>query len=160
MDAIIRTDHRTFHTVPLPEVVVQTGAPDRPVVLLVDDEPDVGIILGRFLRRLRPQYDVLTAMNVVDALHQIDGRVVALVVTDFNMPDMHGLQLAQAIRVRAPAAKVALITAYTTDVLEHLARQHHVDYYVTKPFRLSALAAMFESALPGHTDNITVSEES
>jgi CheY-like chemotaxis protein len=153
MDAILRADHSFSRGTSLPEVANQEGAHDRPVVLLVDDEPDVGIILGRLLGRLYPQYEILTATSVLKALNQIAGRELALVLTDFNMPDMNGLQLAQAIKVRAPATKVVLITAYTTDLLEFLARQHQIDYYVTKPFRLTALEAIFEATLPSRAND-------
>jgi CheY-like chemotaxis protein len=134
-----------LHTSLLPE---GAHSASRPVVLLVDDEPDVRIILRRLLAGTRPEYDILTATGVLDALGQIAGRTVALVVTDFNMPSLNGLQLTQAIKARAPAAKVALITAYTTTLLEQLARQCQVDYYLTKPFHLATVEAVVETALP------------
>jgi DNA-binding NtrC family response regulator len=153
MDAILRTDHSCFRAALPPMVANQAGAQDKPVVLFVDDEPGVVIILGRLLGRSYPQYEIITAESVREALGQIAGREVALVVTDFNMPDMNGLQLAQAIKMQAPGVKVVLITAYASDVLEHLARQYQVDYYMTKPFRLTRLEAIVEMALAGRTND-------
>jgi CheY-like chemotaxis protein len=147
MDAILRSDQRSSHTAPLPTPLSPASHLDRPVVLIVDDEPDVGIILSRLFRQQYTQYDIIAATSGAGALEHIVGRRVALVVTDFNLPCMNGLQVIAAIRAHAPSAQAALITAYSTALLEHLCRQHQVDYYLTKPFRLAALEDVFRTAL-------------
>lgn len=147
MEAILRTDQHTYHTARLPTHTSPALRRDRPVVLIVDDEPDVGIILSRLFRQQYPQYDIVAATSGAVALEYVAGRRVALVVTDFNLPGMNGLQLIEAIRALAPSTKAALITAYATALLEHLCRQYQVDYYLTKPFRLAALEDVFQTAL-------------
>ena len=159
MEAILRTDQQKIHTTTIqawedqpaaPEALAQQSA-DRPIVLIVDDEPDVGIILQQLLRPYTDTYDVVVATNPIDALECIASGQVRFVITDFNMLAMNGLQVAAAVKQRSPHTPVLLITAYTTSVLEQLARQHQVDYYVTKPFRLKALEQMIAAALTSHT---------
>jgi two-component system response regulator AtoC len=158
MEAILRTDQQKIHATALQAPVDQLVAPDgvaeqpadRPIVLIVDDEPDVGIILQQLLRPYADIYDIHVATNPADALECIAGGQVHFVITDFNMPGTNGLQLVAAVKRCSPHTPVLLITAYTTSVLEQLARQYQVDYYVTKPFRLKALEQVIRAALTLH----------
>ena len=70
---------------------------------------------------------------------QIALRPVPLVITDYNMPGMNGLQLTDAIKETSPDTRVVLITAYATPELEKRAREHRVDHYLPKPFPLDRL---------------------
>src|SRR5258705_2555356 len=74
----------------------------RPAILLIDDEPDVGIIVRRLLQDRLPQYDIIVATHPLEAIQRIRGRMVALMIADFNMPDMNGICLAATIKARAP----------------------------------------------------------
>jgi hypothetical protein len=46
---------------------------------------------------------------------------------------------------------VLLITAYTSELLEHVVRQRHIDYFLPKPFRLSDMERLVVRALGAHT---------
>lgn len=63
-----------------------------------------------------------------------------LVVTDFQLPKMDGLELAQAIKERAPWCPIILITAYAETVL-HTGTVSNVDIVLGKPFSRAQLAA-------------------
>jgi CheY-like chemotaxis protein len=155
MDAILRANQRQIHRTVPPAVVDESAAPeeaaeppvDRAIVLIVDDDPDVGIILQHLLRPYAADYDVRSVSDPTDALRSITGERISFVITDFNMPGMNGLHIAAAVKRYSPDTPVLLITAYTTSVLEQLARQHLVDYYITKPFRLSALEQVIAAVL-------------
>jgi CheY-like chemotaxis protein len=121
----------------------------RPAVVLVEDEPDILIILHRSLRDLigGTSHEVVTCISGADALAQVALRHVPLVITDYKMPGLNGLQLTTAIKETSPDTKVALTTAYATPELERKAREQQVDYYLPKPYQLVQLEAIIREVL-------------
>jgi CheY-like chemotaxis protein len=118
-----------------------------PAVLVVDDDPTVVILLHRVLRDLEIGHDIITTSDSRDVLAQIGARPVPLVIADYSMPGMDGLQLTTAIKARDNNTRVALITAYATPALAQQATAHFVDYYLPKPFALEAFEQIVQSAL-------------
>ena len=118
-----------------------------PAVLVVDDDPTVVILLHRVLRDLEIGHDIITTSDSRDVLAQIGARPVPLVIADYSMPGMDGLQLTTAIKARDTNTRVALITAYATPALAQQATAHFVDYYLPKPFALEAFEQIVQSAL-------------
>jgi two-component system, response regulator, stage 0 sporulation protein F len=121
---------------------------ERPVILLVDDDPAALNILHRLLHFLARRYEIVAVDSGVAALVVTAARPVALVITDFYMPGMNGVQLTGAIKATSPTTRVAIITAY--DVPD-VARQAHAvaaDYVLPKPFMLVQLKQMLEESLP------------
>ena len=121
--------------------------PHRPAIILVEDESDMLIILGRLLRNLTAHYDILPVSTGSAALAQIAMRPVSLVITDYNMPGMNGIELAARIKATAPIITVILISAEATPELAHRAHATGVDYYLAKPFPLDYLEAIVRSVL-------------
>ena len=119
----------------------------NPAIILVEDEPDILIILHRLMRDLTGGYDIVTVHGGAEALGQIALRPVPLVITDYNMPGMNGLQLAEKIKEAAPDTRVVMITAYATPELEKRAREQRVDYYLPKPFPLDRLEQIVKDVL-------------
>lgn len=113
-----------------------------PAIILVEDEPDILILLQRLLRPLAGDYTIVLAPDGAAALEQIKLRTVPLVITDYNMPNMNGLQLTTEVKSSSPTTKVALVTAYHTPQLQHTAIAHGVDYYLPKPFSIDELEAI------------------
>lgn len=123
----------------------QTGR--NPAIILVEDEPDILIILHRLMRDLTGGYDILTVNGGAEALAQLELRPVPLVITDYNMPGMNGLQLAAAVKETSPDTRVVMITAYATPELERRAREQRIDYYLPKPFPLDRLEQIVKEVL-------------
>lgn len=119
----------------------------NPAIILVEDEPDILIILHRLMRDLTGGYDILTVNGGAEALAQLELRPVPLVITDYNMPGMNGLQLAAAVKETSPDTRVVMITAYATPELERRAREQRVDYYLPKPFPLDRLEQIVKDVL-------------
>lgn len=113
---------------------------DRPpAIVLVEDEPDLLIIMHRLFRDLTEGYDLVPVISAEDALVHISLREVPLVMTDYKLDGMNGLQLTAAIKETSPDTKVILTTAYATPELEAKARKQRVDYYLPKPYPLDKL---------------------
>lgn len=113
----------------------------KPVILSVDDDPDV---LRAVVRDLRSHYGnefrILRASSgeeALDALRQLQRRnePVALLLVDQRMPQMSGVEfISQAIKFY-PAAKRVLLTAYSdTEAAINAINHAGVHYYLLKPW--------------------------
>ena len=116
-------------------------ASTKPVLLCVDDDPDVLRAVARDLRRQYGDgYRVLRADSGEAALQAVDelvagGQPIALVLSDQRMPRMDGVGLLSQVADRAPAAKRVLLTAYAdTDAAISAINDSRVDYYLLKPW--------------------------
>ncbi len=119
----------------------------HPAIVLVEDEPDILIILHRLMRDLTGGYDIITVSGGAEALLQLSLRPVPLVITDYSMPGMDGLELAAAVKTASPTTRVVMMTAYATPELEYQASRQSVDYYLPKPFPLDHLDQIVRDVL-------------
>jgi two-component system, NtrC family, response regulator AtoC len=87
----------------------------------------------------------LVARSGTDALALADGADV--VVTDFCMPEMDGLELLRAIRRGRRGTPVIVLTAHRSDAFADHARRAGALEVVAKPFDIDALALAIERAL-------------
>lgn len=104
--------------------------------LVVDDSRAVRMILAAVLRELG--HEVREAANGREALEVIEAESdsVALVLTDWNMPEINGLDLLKRLRRDPRLASLAIIMVTTETELEQMAAalQAGADEYVMKPF--------------------------
>jgi two-component system, response regulator, stage 0 sporulation protein F len=110
-----------------------------PAIILVDDEPDVLTILHRLLRNLAHNHALIAVNTGQAALSNIALCTVPLLITDFNMLGMDGLQLITAAKKTSPQTRTVLITAYDSAELRHRVRTSPVDDFLMKPFPLERL---------------------
>jgi CheY-like chemotaxis protein len=73
-----------------------------PVILIVDDDPDILALLNLFMHQLAPTFDIVTASDAHGALRHLAQRTVPLLITDYLMPGMDGLQLTAAVKAASP----------------------------------------------------------
>ena len=113
----------------------------RPVLLAVDDDPEVLRAVDRDLRRrYADRYRVVRAesgASAIDALRRFEerGDPIALVVADQRMPEMTGVELLQQTMKLVPDAKRVLLTAYAdTDAAIDAINKARIDNYLTKPW--------------------------
>ena len=113
----------------------------RPVLLAVDDDPEVLRAVDRDLRRrYADRYRVVRAesgASAIDALRKFEerGDPIALVVADQRMPEMTGVELLQQTMRLVPDAKRVLLTAYAdTDAAIDAINKARIDNYLMKPW--------------------------
>ena len=101
-------------------------------ILLVDDELSLLNALAEFLQE--QEYDVDTAPNGATARERLGERVYDLMVTDYRMPDISGIDLLEFAKQTYPDMEVVLITGYGSkeSVIEAI-RLGAYDY-IEKPF--------------------------
>jgi len=113
----------------------------KPVILTVDDDPEVLQAVARDLRRqYGDRFRIVRAESGVSALEtvqklKLQNEPIALFLADQRMPQMGGVEfLAKAIGLY-PEAKRALLTAYAdTDAAIQSINMAHLDYYLLKPW--------------------------
>jgi CheY-like chemotaxis protein len=116
-------------------------------VLIVDDEPNVAMVLAESLERLGEDYIVETANSGEAALARLEEQVYDLVITDYMMPDIDGLKLAESVRGIAPDTRVVLMTAYGTSELRGTVTHQKLDGYIDKPFTMSEIRTIVEKTI-------------
>lgn len=115
-------------------------------ILVVDDEAGIRHLLRSVL--VDEQYDVTTAGTTLDALKKLQETSFDLAIVDLMLPDIDGLQLAEAIRMLDPRTPVILITAYGSPAFELMASHPAIFHYLHKPFSLDHLMALVDRCLP------------
>jgi len=91
-------------------------------------------------------YDVVTALNGVDALHRFEIDSPDLVVLDWMMPDISGLDILKEIR-KTSLVPVIMLTAKADEVDKLVGLELGADDYITKPFSLRELSARIKIPL-------------
>jgi thioredoxin reductase (NADPH) len=112
-----------------------------PVILLVDDDPQVLAAIRRDMRsQYRDPYRILAANSGEEALSAIKelkgrGDTLAMLISDQRMPGMSGVDLLSKCREIYPLARRVLLTAYS-DVKAAVRgiNEAHLDHYLEKPW--------------------------
>ena len=114
-------------------------------IMCLDDDESIRAVVGRFLGRVG--YEVLGAANATEALQLLDREPVDLVIADWQLPGLDGLQFLELLRERDRDIPVIMLTAL--DSVEHAVtaiKAGAVDY-LTKPFEPAQLELTVGRAL-------------
>jgi DNA-binding response OmpR family regulator len=121
------------------------GNPDQPGrIIVVDDDPTVADVVGRYL--VRDGHTVECLHNGNDALRRIAAQPPDLVVLDLMLPGMDGLEVCRRLRERWPIP-VVMLTALGDETDRLAGFETGADDYVTKPFSPRELAMRVRSVL-------------
>lgn len=116
-------------------------------ILIVDDEESVRKVLARSLKKEHEESEIVTAKNGLTALEHLREGPFDLVVTDYKMAGMDGLELLETIREMRPDTRVILITAYGNDAIEEEARRLQAYKFLAKPLQLNTFRQVVDEAL-------------
>ena len=114
-------------------------------ILYVDDEPAIGLILQDTLERLG--HSGIGATNVPEALAALSRRDIDLIISDFRMPGLSGLEFLELLREQGRDVPLIMLTGHAT--IEHAVaaiKAGAVDY-ITKPLQVDQLQHAVSQAL-------------
>lgn len=117
----------------------ESGRAARPKLMIVDDDPEVRIVVAEFLEDFG--YLVLQAAGGAQALELLAQTAdLRMIITDIRMPDMSGIELANIATQRRHDLKIILISGYF--VSQQIDRR-----FLRKPFRMKELEAAVQAEL-------------
>jgi len=117
-------------------------------ILIVDDSPTMRRILVNTV--IKSGYsDVKEAEDGKDALAKLMAGEYDLVMTDWNMPNMSGLELVQAVRADEKLKKIPILMVTTRNMKEDIvnAIKSGVNGYIVKPFDAKTLYAKISEVI-------------
>ena len=141
-----RTSGAISTPLPTPTAGMPAATPSE-TILLVEDEPAVRTSVRRILERAG--YRVLEARHGLDARLQWETRrhEIALVLTDVEMPEIDGTQLASTLRALSPDVRFVFMSGYTGEHPRATRRFGPHDVMIEKPFEARTLLDRVRQAL-------------
>lgn len=126
-------------------------------VLVVDDEPAIRALIGRWLSRAG--FELTEASSAVEALDLARDHPPDVVVSDVNMPDHDGMWLADRLRHQHPTTAIIIVTG-RGDVDAAIRTLHvGVQDYLVKPIERQALMEAIERGLQWHDREVEQQRE-
>jgi DNA-binding NtrC family response regulator len=123
---------------------MQTSAPAKDAVLVVDDELP---LLEMYRSALSPHFEVTTASSVKEAEQALLERSFRVVLSDHLMPGGNGLSFLVHVREEYPEAARILVTGYMKpEMLLRAVNEAAVFRYLVKPVELKELIAVVRDA--------------
>ncbi len=130
----------------MPSPSARAAAERTGTVLVVDDEPTIVEIVGRYMERAG--FETFTAADGYRAIDLANQHHLDLVVLDVMLPGIDGIQVMERLRERpGPPIAVILLTARGEESDRLVGLRHGADDYVVKPFSPAELVARVEAVL-------------
>jgi response regulator RpfG family c-di-GMP phosphodiesterase len=130
-------------------------------LLIVDDHPTNLLLMGRYAQAIEGVH-IWTASSALEALGFCEERSIDLVVTNFMMPDMDGMELTGRLRAASGTADVPIIMV-TTNAAIDLRREalvNGVTDFLSKPIDRIEFIARCRNLLALRASNLRLREES
>jgi two-component system chemotaxis response regulator CheY len=119
-------------------------------VLLVDDSKTMRMLVQRAIRQAG--YRSLSfgeAENGVEALATMQKEKPKLVLSDWNMPEMSGIELLKALRTEGNKTPFGFITSESSAEIKNLAMSNGASFLLTKPFNPDDVQTALDPFLEG-----------
>ena len=115
-------------------------------ILIVDDSKAMRMIVTRTLRQAGfDSHDYLEAADGSEGLSMVASEKPDLVLSDWNMPEVSGIEFLQKLRAEGNAVRFGFVTSESTDAMRALAAESGALFLIAKPFT----ADTFADALSG-----------
>lgn len=141
-----REDESHYHTADGHQAAHNAASPNKPNVLLVEDNAE---ILGYLGRELSLEYNIFRAGDGRQAILLLQEENVHLVISDIMMPVMDGIALCREMKndVRFSHIPIILLTAKNSISSKIEGLEVGADAYIEKPFSLDHLSAQISNLL-------------
>jgi len=116
-------------------------------ILIVDDSKVMRSIVKRTLRQAGfGGHELVEAANGAEGLNQAQAETPDIVLCDWNMPEMNGIDLLRELRAAGNEVKFGFVTSEGTPEMQATALDAGAQFFITKPFT----AEDFEKTLTPH----------
>lgn len=126
----------------------------QPLVLLVDDEPDLCMLMQMTLSRMGIKTHM--AHHLAQAKHFLTEYQYDACITDLNLPDGHGIDLVKHVSQHCPKLPIAVLTAYANMEIAIAALKAGAFDFVSKPIQQQHLQQLLQKALLHTTSETTL----
>jgi two-component system chemotaxis response regulator CheY len=116
-------------------------------IMTVDDSVSMRMMVSLSLKQAG--FDIVEAVNGVDALLKLDENNISMVVADVNMPEMDGIEFVRKIR-QHPKYKFTPVVMLTTESSESIkvkGREAGATGWIVKPFKPEQLISVIRKVL-------------
>jgi signal transduction histidine kinase len=131
------------------ELVAVAKNGSHPTLLVADDEPD----MLRFLKsQLNSRYQVIEAVDGLQAVEKAGQFLPDIILLDMNMPEKDGLQVCRELRAHAPTQgiPIILLTARADEETKLAALSAGANDFLSKPFSTSELHVRIKNLVESH----------
>lgn len=125
-------------------------------ILIIDDNNDICLLLERFLSK--QGYKTASVQRGDDGLSLLRKEVFELVICDFKLPDIDGLEMLRRIKVMHPTTAVIIITGYSDVRMAVQTVKHGAYDYVTKPLYPDEILYTIKAALERRNQSLSQSK--
>lgn len=115
-------------------------------ILVADDDPSMRRLLVRVAQFVDPQIGVVEAVSGAEALAALQTQVFSIVMTDYHMPGMSGLDVVLAAHAQSPTRPIIVVSAQHD--VEATVLAAGATLFIAKPFAVEQVAATLRSLLP------------
>ena len=116
-------------------------------IMVVDDNEAIRAVLGTSLKLLLPDCQIRAVGNGDAALTELRQQPFDLVLTDYNMPRMNGVELAEHIRAARADIKCLYTSGYTGKALTERGLGEAGASLLTKPFTTQSITEAVRQAM-------------
>ena len=133
-----------------PEQIATATPLNDQMFLLVDDNAEMRSYLKSILR----EHQCLEAENGLEALELLKQQPADMIITDYMMPKMNGLQFITRLKAENHQIPVLMLTARKDTESKLDVLRLGIDDYMTKPFEKEELLIRIQNALKNHTNRV------
>jgi CheY-like chemotaxis protein len=114
-------------------------------ILIVDDEPAITWLLSEGLAEMADE--MASVASGQEALQLLADASFDVLITDYKMPDMDGLILAEHVKRLQPQTSIVMLTAYGSEWLNKRAAEVGIEHVLNKPVHLAEIRRLVSELL-------------
>jgi DNA-binding response OmpR family regulator len=108
-------------------------------LLIVDDDEDFATLLEEILSSTNVAVNIDHCIDASSALQKIDEQPVDMLILDYNLPAMNGLEIVEKLHEKNMFPQVIMITGYSDQIMRERARELDITAFLEKPFDIRVL---------------------
>lgn len=114
-------------------------------IMIVDDSKAMRMIIAKSLKLAGfGGHEVIEATNGVEAFEKIGSESPDLVLSDWNMPEMSGIELLEKVREAGHKVRFGFITSESSSETRAMAIEKGAEFLMTKPFSADQLESTLQ----------------